>query len=200
MYIDINFSNRDNFIYKALLLIIFFIVFFNSKVNGQYSGTGVDGFSIDLKLGAYNNWQEDAGFGGGVEINVLKNSFIYSADYYRFDEFTIWGSSPQYFNQIGFMIGRYRRYNNKRIFRFIYQAGIASFWGLRNELIKEDYGTGKYSYYQGDHFFTVGLTTKLGIRVIPLTFFSIGVDLQTNINFKYPVLLPMITIEIGKLR
>lgn len=200
MYIDINFSNRDDFIYKSFLLVIFFMVLFNSKVNGQYSGTGIGGYSINLKLGAYNDWNEDIGFGGGVEINVLKNSFIYSADYYRFDEFTLFGSTPQYFNQVGFLIGRYRRFKDNRIFRFVYQAGIASIWGLRNEMIREDYGTGEYSYYQGDNFFTVGLTTKLGIKIIPLTFFSIGVDLQTNINFKYPVYMPMITIEIGKLR
>lgn len=183
---------------KGLLTTIFLIISFIDNY-GQDFKFNPDGFSINPKLAYYNWTNDDGGFMGGAEINLLQNDFVFSADYYRYEEWILFSPTPgEYFNQIGLMLGKYK---GDRLFRFQYQAGLATFWGLkRTELIKEGSGIFSSDKYESDNFFTIGLTTKLGFKIVPLTFLSIGIDLQTNINPENTVYMPMISIEIGKLR
>jgi hypothetical protein len=189
-------TTMKNFKSIATILFTLLTLFTFLSVNGQEDRYSVDGFSINPKLGFYNPGGDDAGFNGGVELNVLKNKFIYSADFYRFDEFVILGPEPsEFYNQIGLMIGKYI---GDELFRFQYQAGLASFWGLkRTDLISQGLFGDKYN---SEKFFTIGLTTKLGFKIVPLKFLSIGIDLETNINLENIVFTPMLSIEIGKLR
>jgi hypothetical protein len=177
----------------ALLLVIQFNHF------GQQLKFNPVGYSINPKFSYYNWTENDGGFTGGAEFNVLYNKYIFSIDYFKFEEWAIFSDTPEeYFNQIGLMFGAF---NGDRIFRFQYQAGLASFWGLRRtELDKEGFGIFSSDEYKSENFFTVGIETKLGFKIIPLTFLSIGIDLQANINLKNTVLMPMLSIEIGKLR
>jgi len=184
---------------KIILLLYFFLTLTTISVKGQQNNKIVDGYSINPKIGFYNGFKDDAGFNGGAELNVLKNKIIYSANFYRYEEFVIFGPQPaEHFNQIGVMIGRYK---GEKIFRFQVQVGLASLWGLkRTELIHKGSGIFSSDEYDSKHFFTVGLITKIGFKVIPLPFLAIGIDLQRNINLENMIYTPMISIEIGKLR
>ena len=183
---------------KGLLTLILLMIIQIDNY-GQSLKFNPEGYSINPKLAYYNWTTDDGGFMGGAEINFLQNNYIFSGDYYKYEEWVLFSPTPgEYFNQIGLMIGKYK---GNRLFRFQYQAGLASFWGLkRTELIKKGSGFFSSDKYQSDNFFTVGLTTKLGFKIVPLTFLSIGIDLQTNINLENTVYMPMISIEIGKLR
>ena len=179
--------------------LIILILVFGIRVYGQNSKISIDGYSINPNLGIHNWMEDDAGFMGGIEFNVFKNKFIYSADFKRYEEFVIFGPTPaEHYNQIGVMIGKYK---GDKILRFQYQCGLASFWGLkRTELIYKGSGFFSSDKYDSKNFFTVGLTTKLGFKVIPMSFLAIGIDLQANINPENIVYMPMISIELGKLR
>lgn len=182
-----------------ILLSILFVLTIITCINGQDHRFSEDGFSINPKLGIFNWGAYDAGFNGGFELNVFKNKFIYSADYYRFEELVLFTPSPaQYYNQIGIMMGQFV---GEELFRFQYQAGIAPIWGIkRTGLIQEGTGLLSTDYYDYKNFSTVGLVAKLGFKIYPAPYFSIGIDLQANINLENTVYMPMISIEIGKLR
>ena len=49
-------------------------------------------------------------------------------------------------------------------------------------------------------FIALGVATKIGFKIIPFSFLSIGIDLQANINLENTVFIPFISVEIGKLR
>lgn len=181
---------------QRLLMLIVLSLLFTHLVNGQLK---IDGYSINPKLAVYDGIENGGGFIGGAELNVLRNKFIYSLDYYRYEEFLIFGPDPsEYYNQIGLMIGKYV---GDELFRFQYQAGIAPFWGIRRtELIKEGIGIFSSDYHEKENFFTIGITLKLGFKIVPTSFLSIGIDLQTNMNLENTVYMPMLSVEIGKLR
>jgi hypothetical protein len=80
------------------------------------------------------------------------------------------------------------RYYGDRLFRIELQGGIAALWG-GGESDPSDPGN-----------ISAGLVLKTGFKFIPLHFFSIGLDLQSNINSRKPLFMPLISIEIGKLR
>lgn len=188
----------ENFKLKTFLSIMF-ILSTIIRLSGQEEKFTIDGFSINPKLGIYNWVEDDAGFIGGVEFHVLKNKFLYSVDFYRYEELVIFSPTPaEYYNQFGAMMGKYV---GEKLFRFQYQGGIAPIWGAkRTKLVKEGTGILATDYYDNENFFTVGLVTKLGFKIIPATFLSIGFDLQANINLENTTYMPMISIEIGKLR
>ncbi|TXT58644.1 MAG: hypothetical protein BAJALOKI3v1_1240001 [Promethearchaeota archaeon] len=188
----------ENIKFKTLCSIVFILSTFIS-LSGQERKLTINGFYINPKLGIYNWVEDDAGFIGGVEMNVLKDKFLYSADFYRYEELVIFSPTPaEYYNQIGIMMGKFV---GDKLFRFQYQGGIAPIWGIkRTKLVKEGSGILATDYYENKDFFTIGLVTKLGFKIIPTRFLSIGIDLQANINLENPVYMPMISIEIGKLR
>ena len=143
------------------------------------------GFSINPKAGIYTA-KNEAGAIMGVETSYLRNGWMFSVDFYQFEEIEYFSSDEDIFRQVGIMAGKYY---GDRLFRIELQGGIAPFWqiGLRE-------GS------EPEKFTTVGLTLKTGFKFIPLPFFSIGIDLQGNLNPKRPLFMPLISLEFGRLR
>jgi hypothetical protein len=175
------------------LIAVLLILSTNESINGQIT---IDGYSINPKLGASNFNTEDnlSGLAGvaGVEINAFKNHIIYALDYYHYEEFVLFVYPSEKYNQIDFLIGKYI---GDRLFRFQYQGGLGTFWGF-----KRGDKIGNYSDHKKDNFFTIGIPLKLGFKVIPARFISIGIDFQANINFEKPTNMALISLEFGKLR
>jgi len=109
-------------------MIILLLCLFLNKTYSQSSNREFDGFSINPKYGLYKAVGEKEGFSGGAEINLIKNKFLYSVDYYRFEELGFFKSPVEHFNQLAIMLGKY---NENGIFRMQYQTGLALLWGLK---------------------------------------------------------------------
>jgi hypothetical protein len=169
--------------YSTSIISIFLFLSTNGLINGQNK---IDGFSINPKTGPTN-----FNFNGGtigLEINILNRHNIYSVDYYHISDYL----SPYMlntYNEIDFLIGKYI---GDRFFRFQYQGGLGIFEGYKI--------TGDYYNQKIVNFFTIGIPLKLGFKFLPAKFLSIGIDLQTNLNFQKTTVLPMLSIELGKLR
>jgi hypothetical protein len=172
------------------LIAVLLILMTNESINGQIS---MDGYSINPKLGAFN-YKAGDDFSGiaGVEINAFKNRIIYALDYYHYEEFVLFANPSEQYNQIDFLIGKYI---GDRLFRFQYQGGLGTFWGF-----KRGAKIGTFFDYKKEDFFTIGIPLKLGFKVIPARFISIGIDFQANINFEKPTSMALISLEFGKLR
>lgn len=167
------------------------------STNGQQENWG---FSINPKIGFYNLSNENSGLISGQEMYFFRNKIIYSIDFYGGKELDFIGSpSPnESFRSVGFMIGKYE---GDKVFRFTYQGGLSLFWGERRTDLKQK-GTDFFAsdIYNTKDFITVGIPVKLGFKIVPSRFFSIGIDLQANLNLENPVYMPMISFEFGKLR
>lgn len=181
---------------KSILIIILIPILSFQLALGQDEA---EKFAINPKLGMFNNFSNVDGFVYGVEMNLLKNNLLYSVDYYRLDEFNILGPLPSVVNnQAGFMLGKYK---GDRYFRVYYQAGLSMFWGnKRTHLISSGSGWFGTATYDSENFYTPGIPVKLGFKVIPLHFMAIGIDFQANFNMKNPVIMPLISLELGNLR
>lgn len=170
-----------------LLSIFIFILSVSGVTKAQFK---VDGYSINPKLGAYNWVGENVGLAQGCEINIISKKNIFSLDYYNcgviLDFPTI--------NQIDFMVGRYI---GDKSLRFQFQGGLGTSWGVTKG---EQIGNGIPFRYEKEKFFTVGIPLKLGFKIMPASFISIGADLQANLNFEYPIYMALVSIEIGKIR
>lgn len=191
MKIKFNIQNRM----KNKLLITVIILMMTIVVSGQDS---FKGYAINPKLGFFNN-NKVGGFAGGVEVNYIHNSFLFSLDYIRMEEFDILGPEPKEgYSQIGLMVGKF---TGNKYLRFQYQAGFASLWGLKRTDFKSS-GSGflDSDLYYSKNFFTVGLVAKLGFKVMPFNFMSIGIDINANINKEQPSIIPMLSIEFGSIR
>ena len=74
-------------------------------------------------------------------------------------------------------------------------------WGVkRTELIIKDPPGFFNTQFESKDFIALGVATKIGFKIIPFSFLSIGIDLQANINLENTVFIPFISVEIGKLR
>lgn len=123
----------------------------------------------------------------GIEANYLRNGYIFSLDFYQFHEIKLLSSlsNEAMFRQVGIMAGKYY---GDRLFRVQIQGGIAPIWEIgENEPLNPN-------------FSTVGLVLKSGVKFIPMRFLSIGFDLQSNLNSKKPLIMPLVSLEIGRLR
>ena len=107
-------------------------------------------------------------------------------DFYQFEEIRYFSSDEDIFRQAGIMAGKYY---GDRLFRVQLQGGIAPIWQIGS---REGSETGKFT--------TAGVALKTGLKFIPLPFFSIGIDLQGNINPEKTLFMPFISLEFGKLR
>jgi hypothetical protein len=181
---------------KSILIIILIPVLSFQLAYGQDEA---EKFAINPKLGMFNNFSSVDGFVYGTEMNLLKNNLLYSIDYYRLDEFNILGPLPSVVNNhAGFMLGNYK---GDRYFRVNYQAGLSMFWGnKRTHIISSGSGWFGPDTYATEDFYTIGIPVKLGFKVIPFHFMAIGIDFQANINLKNPVIMPLISLELGNLR
>lgn len=165
-------------------------------------GQSIDGYAINTKLGNYFDGNKSGGV-FGLEFNIRRNGFIYSADYYDHKERMYLNLTEplEYFNGIGIKIGQYK---GEKRFRFQYQVGLATFCGRkRTELIGKYVRSGSPFYvrtYDSEQYETVGFTSKIGLKFVALRFLSIGLDVETNINSKNSFWMPMLSIEIGRLR
>tara|TARA_B100000963_G_scaffold251114_1_gene219994 strand:+ start:133 stop:714 length:582 start_codon:yes stop_codon:yes gene_type:complete len=170
------------------IILIFLLFQFNNKLLSQDLNK-IDGFAINPKIGpAFTKLGGNNLPSAGIEINILKNKFIYSLDYIAHNFLDQ--------NQIGIMMGKYK---GEKYFRIQYKAGINIFWGKHSTTgtTQPWFNTSRGS---SSSFYTVGAITKVGLKFIPLKNLSIGTDLLINLNFKNTMFMPMLTIEIGKLR
>ena len=150
----------------------------------------ISGYSVNPKVGAFNWLSINVGLVRGIELNMLRNNNIFSLDYYNC---IIILDIPTN-NQVDFMLGKYF---GEKYFRFQLQGGLGTAWGIKKG---ERIGSGIPYRYEQDRFFTLGVPVKLGFKIMPASFLSIGADLQANLNFKYPIYMTMFSIEIGKIR
>lgn len=172
------------------LIAVILILSTNESINGQ---TKIDGYSIDLKLGAYNYTGGGNPSGvAGLEIDAFNSHLSYGLDYYHYEEFVLFVYPSERYNQIDLLIGKYF---GDRILRFQLQGGLGTFWGF-----KRGDKVGNYFDYQKDNFFTIGIPLKLGFKVMPTRFIGIGIDFQANLNFEKPTMMTFISLEFGKLR
>ncbi|MCX6252939.1 MAG: hypothetical protein NTV31_00445 [Bacteroidia bacterium] len=162
--------------YVTLLLMVI-----NASINGQ---SKLDGFALlNPKFGIYGSFKGGLpGYVFGDEINFLKKKLIFSLDYYHC-KFTYIGSKEEKFDQFDFLFGKYLDFES---FRLQIQGGLGTFKGI--------------TYNESEKIFTLGIPLKVGLKYLISNSFSIGLDLQANLNLKYPIYMPMLSIEIGKLK
>jgi hypothetical protein len=175
--------------------ILYFFLIFNSILYGQNK---IDGFAINPKIGRFN-WTEDInGYIAGIEVNAIKKDMIFSVDFYNAEDFNIFGKLPAAtYNQFDLLFGKYIDWN---IFRLQYQGGLGALWGVYpGDLIQEG-GLFSSDIHEEVSYFTVGVPLKLGFKIMPTRFTSIGLDFQANLNLKNSLYMVMLSIEIGKLR
>ena len=168
--------------------LIFLLFQFNNKLLSQDLKV-FDGFAVNTKIGPpFTKLDGNDLPSAGIEVNILKNEFIYSLDYIAHDFLNQ--------NQLGIMIGKYK---GDKYFRIQYQAGINMFWGKYSTTsttqpwINTDRGS-------RSSFYTAGAITKVGLKFIPLKNLSVGTDLLINLNFKNTMFIPMLSVEVGNLR
>lgn len=150
-----------------------------------FSQNQIAGFSVNIKPGLYMA-NDEKGAVIGIETNYRSNGWLFSADFCQLQEVKLLSSDEDLFRQIGIMAGKYY---GDRLFRVQLQGGVASIWEIGAPMDSEP-----------ENFSTVGLILKTGFKFIPLHFLSIGLDLQSNINPKKPLIMPLVSIEVGRLR
>jgi hypothetical protein len=138
------------------------------------------GFAINPKIGIFFGSDYINGIVLGSEFNYLTNGWIFSVDGYVISEVKLLQGGEKAFLQVGFMAGQYY---GDGLFRMQVQGGIAPIRRLTE-----------------NPFSTLGLVLKTGFKIVPARFFSIGLDLQGNINSKKSLIMPLISFEFGRLR
>lgn len=169
------------------------------SIRSAFCQDEIERFAINPKMGMYNSLNKSDGFAYGIEIGIEQNELLYSLDYYRLDEFTLFGPNPsENYNQLGIMTGDYI---GEQYWRLHYQTGLSLFWGTkRTNLISGGSGWFGGSTYDTENFYTIGLPVKLGFKFVPFWFLAIGIDLQANVNLRNSVIMPLISLELGNLR
>ena len=172
----------------CLLIILVGLYFVQAQSIDKYS-LGVKG-TLDVI---------DDYYAEGIEVNAFRNTTLFSIGYYSGDEYVFFGDQPdEIYRQLNLLIGKYADSKNQK-FRFQYQAGIGLFWAtLRTDEIKQEIFLGNIYFTKTVR--TVGVPLKIGGRYMPFSFMSIGIDIQTNLNFKRSNTRPMLSIEFGNIR
>jgi hypothetical protein len=167
--------------YSTTMIAVFLLLYTNELINGQ---SKLDGFALlNPKIGLYGSFKGGLpGYVFGDEINFLKNKMIFSLDYYHC-KFTFIGSKVEEFDQFDFLFGKYLDYNSIRI---QFQGGLGIFKGI--------------TYNESEKIFTLGIPLKIGLKYLISKSISLGFDLQANLNFKYPIYMPMLSMEFGELK
>lgn len=182
---------KYNYLKIKLIGTIVFCIFLNGILNGQNKMVG---FSINPKAGGYNLIGNDFGSIVGGELNFYKNHFVYTLEGYQYDDFELFAEPAEQYYQAGFLFGKYV---GDRYLRLQFQAGVAAFWGFR----RGDQLAGGYFWeYDKKNFFKPAVPLKIGLKFLPFRFLSIGMDLQANMNLEKMLYMPVLSIEIGKLR
>lgn len=134
------------------------------------------GFYANGKAGAGNAFAEDASFGLSFEAGYVRNKNLYTAAYLRSEEF----DNREVIHCFDLTLGKFIQI---RSLIYHYQAGLGAVWGKNERGIDEP-------------FTTIGLPLKTGVKFVPPNFFSIGLDLQANINAEKSMYFAMFTIGI----
>lgn len=134
------------------------------------------GFYANAKTGVGNWFGDDAGVGLAFEGGLVSDNKLYSASYLRTEEI----EDREVINCIDLTLGRFIQKNGVI---FHYQAGLGVVWGKNERGVDEP-------------FTTIGLPLKTGVKVVPSNFFSIGLDLQANLNAERSLYLIMFTIGV----
>lgn len=134
------------------------------------------GFYANAKAGIGNWFEDDPNVGLSFELGLLRNRNLYATSYLRTEEI----DDREVINSIDLTLGRFVK-NNGLIFH--YQAGLGVVWGKNERGMDEP-------------FTTIGLPLKTGIKLVPPNFFSIGLDLQANLNPERSFYLIMFTIGV----
>jgi hypothetical protein len=165
--------------FSAILISMFLLI------TPVFSQNAKPGFAVNPKTGIFLWPSHENGGAVGVEANYLHKGWIFSVDFFQFQEINLLSSDEDMFRQVGIMAGKYY---GDRLFRIQLQGGFASIWeiGAPDE--------------SDPHFSTVGLVLKTGFKFIPVRFFSIGLDVQSNFNSKKPLFMPLVSLEFGLLR
>ena len=167
--------------YLTTTITIFLLLCTDELMKGQ---SKLDGFALfNPKFGLYGSFKGGLpGYVFGDEINFLKKKMIFSLDYYHC-KFTFIGSKVEKFDQFDFLFGKYLDYNS---FRIQFQGGLGTFKGI--------------TYNESKKIFTLGIPLKIGLKYLVSKSVSIGLDLQANVNFKYPIYMPMLSLELGEFK
>lgn len=179
--------------YLTLLVGLLSILIIQSQTIGKYSISGKG--TMDFESDFYSE---------GFEMNTYSKSYIYTVGYYFGEEYKLYevfGDHPkEKYNQINLLFGKYIDTKNG-MFRFQYQGGIGLYWGtFRTDEVDRINTFLFHNTYFTKEITTIGFPLKIGGRYIPFNFLSIGVDLQSNLNFEKSNIRPMLSVEIGKLK
>lgn len=169
--------NKHSFI-KLLLIVTCILTSVN--VSAQQIKNG---FYFNPKFGIYNLNKNDSGGLLAIDAGIINDKKVFVASYSRGQQVL----GPQIMNTIDLSYGMF---SDKKMFRLQYQAGLSLLWG-----------DSRFEYNQDkSNFVTIGIPLKLGFKIIPIKFVSIGIDLQANINLENTMYTQLISLELGKLR
>jgi hypothetical protein len=156
------------------------------------------GLSVTPKIGL-SDFNETTFSGAGIDANYLINNWSYSIGYLGLDEWGLIGSTTplENYKQIHFGVGQYCDIG---VLRIDYQLGGAVINGIKRTTVNTNPKSIYDDYYNRENFTTFGLSVKGGINFVLLPVMSVGIDLHVNVNSKTPIYMPMISLEIGKLR
>lgn len=96
--------------YQKLITILLFcgLSLPTNTVVAQAKQTSFDGFSINAGIGGYGAYEPDVFFCEILEISLRSKGTIFSGEYYRADEFWLFGPNPaEYVNYAGILVGKY---------------------------------------------------------------------------------------------
>lgn len=144
-----------------------------------FTGTAQEkfhGFYANAKAGVGNWLADDAGVGLSLEGGLVRDKNLFTLSYLRTEEI----EERELIHSIDLTLGRYLR---KKGLIFHYQAGLGVVWG------KNERG-------EDDPFTTVGVPLKTGVKLVPSNFFSLGLDLQANVNAERSLYQLMFTIGV----
>ena len=170
---------------RILLTISVFMIYI--PLNGQDE---FKGWAVNPKVGICTGTDFE-GFGAGLEFSLIANRSLLSFDVYLGEDFNLLGDNTAKFRQMEILFGQYIGTNYVRL---QYQGGIAPTWGVKDSYYIEG------EYFEAEPYLTLGLTGKIGLKLLLSDSVSLGVDLQGNLNLKNPMFFPSVSIEIGKLR
>lgn len=179
---------------RLLIIISVLIIIISNSIWAQ---TKIEKYSFNPKIGVSYNVATKPWFTYGLAFNVIGKKNLYSTYYKHNAEMEMFGSKDpkETLNDFGIMLGRYI---GERYFRFEYQFGLSVFWGVNRG--EQTYSHGYVYQYESENYSTIGLPLKLGIKVVPFKFMSIGLDFQANINFESSIFMALLSLEFGLLR
>lgn len=121
-----------------LLMILFGLCFAQAQTIDKYS------LAVKGTLDVIDDYYAE-----GIELNLFRNTTLYSVGYYTGDEYVFLGDQPdEIYRQFNLLIGKYNDSKNQK-FRFQYQAGIGLFWAtLRTDEIKQEIFFGQHLFYR----------------------------------------------------